>query len=388
MSGPGPVIAIVGSNRLRTDSGEYRDDPEANAFAEHVNDACKDLGRALSEASCRLLVYSADSKFIEAAVVSGYCAASSDKAANTVLFRHPAAYTQLFAEQTDAATEKMFDPQLDQEPGWEASFYRSLQESDGVILVGGAASTLIAGHVALVLEKAVIPVTCFRGAAGDLHNHVAQAPHPPTKDELQATLAWSSKSAQTIVASLKRRCAERQRLKEAEELRIQSLEQQVKWFTEQNSLARLQKQAAALLAFLALPPVALGIVLYLVRGYALAVLLFVALLASVGVFGGATQLLRAPSALNVTRAIGLGGVAGALFGFLYLLPQLAGTASATLLPTNALQFALTLIFAMGAGMTADAILDTFQKRYAERAPVLVDGALNSTLPGSGTPAKA
>src|SRR4030095_16403237 len=101
----------------------------------------------------------------------------------------------------------MFSEGRDVNEGWEASFYRSLAEADGLLLVGGGPSTLIAGHVGLALEKPVLPITYFNGGAAKLHSHIEHAPNAPTMDELQAVLGWSTTSARTIVASLVRRHA-------------------------------------------------------------------------------------------------------------------------------------------------------------------------------------
>ena len=68
----GPLIAIVGSAHATRESQEqYR---PRMADVEAANKAAQALGRALASKGLRLLVYSCDPQFIEAAVVAAFLA--------------------------------------------------------------------------------------------------------------------------------------------------------------------------------------------------------------------------------------------------------------------------------------------------------------------------
>ncbi|WP_039804862.1 hypothetical protein [Nocardia araoensis] len=51
------------------------------------------------------------------------------------------------------------------EDDWEASYYRSLREADGVVLIGGGRTTLITAMVAMAFDIPLTPVAACGGAA-------------------------------------------------------------------------------------------------------------------------------------------------------------------------------------------------------------------------------
>src|SRR6266498_5082917 len=124
MSALDPIIAVVGNVKTA-----------ANAPV-----AAEDLGRELAKAGFRILVYGSDAGYLEAPVVKGYV--SSQVARNSsIQVRYPLhGQKPSFPEQqTDV---KAFDFRPDASPDWEISFYQSISEVQGILLVGGGQSTM------------------------------------------------------------------------------------------------------------------------------------------------------------------------------------------------------------------------------------------------------
>jgi hypothetical protein len=66
---------------------------------------------------------------------------------------------------------------------WEVSFYRSLADSDGVILMGGANSTSIAGQVAIGARIPILVLERTGGSASTVWKTIAPGIDLPTIDE-------------------------------------------------------------------------------------------------------------------------------------------------------------------------------------------------------------
>jgi hypothetical protein len=153
-----PFVAVVG--------GLWNLEPKIAAEAKN---AARAIGEALAKAGFGLVVYLSDERALEPYVVSGYVAALPD-GAGTIRVRYAESqYGQVrFAEETPERS-KLFDHMAFPGSDWEAPFYRSLAEEDGVnavLLVGGAASTLIAGQIAVARKLPILAVNAFgTGAA-------------------------------------------------------------------------------------------------------------------------------------------------------------------------------------------------------------------------------
>lgn len=206
MESPSPIIAIVGNVKT-----------SANAAA-----AAEDLGRELAKSGFRILVYSSAPEYVEAPVVSGYIA--SQAAVNrSIQVRYPLYGDKpAFPEQHTHA--KIFDWRPDHSPDWEMSFYQSLNEVDGILLVGGGVSTMIAGLVALGHRNSILALAVFGGKAGEVWKVLMPGRDLPSPDEisLMARPGWDSDLAVECVAALKNqlvRRAEEDKQRRLEELR-------------------------------------------------------------------------------------------------------------------------------------------------------------------------
>jgi hypothetical protein len=111
--------------------------------------------------------------------------------------------TVTFAEQ--ATRPDVFDPiLLPAGNDWEAPFYRSLVDADGVdavLLMAGWRSTLIAGQIALACPLPILAVDKFDGAAGIIRTELAM-----TSRDYPSS---STHSPEKLVRWLEAKCAAR-----------------------------------------------------------------------------------------------------------------------------------------------------------------------------------
>ena len=158
-------FAIVGAAENRPDQSTVVD-------VDKARQAAAAIGKALAQRGHGLVVY--DAKYIEADVVKAYIAAKPklpDRGSPIVIRQSPSLANVRFAEeQTNPAS---FDRMSDTSEQWEVSFYRSLASADGVVLIGGGNTTLIAGQVAIGARIPVLPLLRTGGAAANVWRTIA-----------------------------------------------------------------------------------------------------------------------------------------------------------------------------------------------------------------------
>ena len=174
-------FAIVGdADEARNDQTHpYRFDPPVDAAK--AREAARLLGQVLATRGHGLIVY--DARYIEAEVVSAYVAAQppSDHGPPIVIRQPHTAQNKPFAEeQTHPA---LFDRSADSSGRWEVSFYRSLADADGLVLIGGANSTAIAGQVAIGARVPVLALMKTGGAADTVWRSIAPGIDLPNGNE-------------------------------------------------------------------------------------------------------------------------------------------------------------------------------------------------------------
>jgi hypothetical protein len=146
--------------------------PETKAIAQLI-------GKEIAKRGYGLVVY--DAGFIEADVVEGYVAANpkADQPEAPILVRQPQDGKFLpFKEETTHPT--LFERRADKTGQWEVSFYRSLADSDGLILLGGAYSTSIAGQVAIGARIPILAIERTGGSARTVWKTIAPGIDLPT----------------------------------------------------------------------------------------------------------------------------------------------------------------------------------------------------------------
>jgi hypothetical protein len=334
---PRPRVAVVGSvDDTRTFDPPVTHPTEARRAAE-------ELGRALAEAEWDLAVCSANRVFVEADVVCGYV--SSGKAVTgSIQYRAPFNNKAEFPEATKYAD--VFHRQTDVSPDWEVSFYRSLPQCDGVLLIGGAQSTLVAGLIALTRRVPIITVATFGGNAQKVWENLANERNDATEDDVNMMAQpWRDSSATLLVNSLTAQRNSRE-AKNQQDLRRRQ---------------RASRRAQTSLAFAVLLLLAAVGALVAAWGWrpgtsgSVAVLIAVPALAAAA---GALIRTSLESGENWTRAAVLGGAAGLIAGLLFVASQLVGAPD--VLETAAAQGVRRLLFfvlpiGFVAGLTFDAV---------------------------------
>jgi len=151
-------ICIVGSVDTERIPALSLDRPEQGT------ELAEEIGRQLAQRGHRIVVYSAAPTYLECHVVRGYVESGLAKPGSIRVLTLAAGASDLrFAESTDHP--ELFEWRYERAEGWEAAFYRSLRDHDGVVVVGGADSTYIAGMVALAVGSPLLAITAFGGAA-------------------------------------------------------------------------------------------------------------------------------------------------------------------------------------------------------------------------------
>ena len=319
--------------------------------------AAEEIGRELAEAEWDLTVYSADPGFVEADVVRGYV--NSGKAvALSIQVRAPLG-KGVFGEM--AKHPELFDVHPDASRDWEVSFYRSLPQCDGVILIGGGRSTLVTGLIALTMRMPVVAVASFGGNAQKVWETLSKERNDATEDDV-ASMAqdWRDSSARQLVHSLSAQRSARE-VRTQEELRRERRESR----REQTSLA-----VSAVLLLAAAGAVVMAWGWRPGTAGSVAVLIAVPALAAAA---GALIRTSLDAGRNWARAAVLGGAAGLIAGLLFVASQLVGAPD--VLETTAAQGVRRLLFfvlpiGFVAGLTFDAVYGRLRSADASQVTTL------------------
>jgi hypothetical protein len=349
-----PFVAIIG--------GFYTMDP---GKADEAKKMARQFGAELAKAGMGLVVYYSDEKSLEPHVVSGYAEtlpAGAGADSIRVRFAESQKNTVRFAEQ--ATRDDLFERDLFAGQDWEAPFYRSLVEAEGVdavLLMAGGRSTLIAGQIALARPLPILAVDQFDGSAGVIWTELATR----SKDYPSA----ATHSTEELVARLKAECAARA------EQRLQARRRESTYL---KVASQSRKSLWALGAFIAL-------VVVFFFGMAQApspglypFLTFVALIAA-GATGalGRSTFWQSERTAPITSFL-LGGIAGFVVGLAYLVPQWVGAPgvlapSATAVEaTDKIQFVSAVLVAISAGVGFDTVFNRMKKQ-AEDQPIRAPG---------------
>ena len=189
----GPLIAIVGSyNPAREKELGLR-------FLEQTAQASEDLGRELAKQGYRIVVYSDNPYQMELDLVRGYLG-QKDVVPGAIqvlaLQQHGQPH---FVEE--ATNEDKFDFRPDFNPDWEFSFYQSLSHVDGMLILGGGPSGLVAGLVIIGHRKPVVVCAAFGGAGEKIWSALRAQDYALTDADLavMAQTRWSPALATRMV---------------------------------------------------------------------------------------------------------------------------------------------------------------------------------------------
>ncbi|MCA9909771.1 MAG: hypothetical protein KC519_14035 [Anaerolineae bacterium] len=361
-----PLIAIVGSARPDT-VGDKVDEAQA---------ASVELGKALARNQCHIAVYSATPQFIEPHVIKGYLeeGAPGEKSITCIC---PFGASEDFSSLVEDKT--LLKSQASPSDDWEVSFYRSLTEIDGMLIVGGGSSTLAAGHIVLSMGIPTVAVAQFGGAARKIWEYLAQSKGNSLidEDEIEVMTGWTANSADKCVESLLRQHSRLKANEQSKETELNDLRQKAALLEqhlsdEKTAQKRIRMAIPFLIVFFLL--FILGITISgpnLVFG-----VIFFLGIAESGAAGATLRLLtpmltpNLPENTTQTAPV-IGAAVGFVFSVLYLIPQFIGDASflnpdVTIGAATRVQYMSAMAFAFLAGLGFDFALQQLLQRARER----------------------
>jgi hypothetical protein len=319
------------------------------------------IGAELAKVGFGLVVYLSDDRSLEPHVVSGYTAALTD-GAGAIRVRYAQSQRGQVKFKEETARPDVFDHRLFPGDDWEAPFYRSLAEEEGVdavLLLGGGTSTLIAGQIAVARRLPILAVDAFGGSAEKIWSQLAQA--SPDKKHY----SWGQRTAADFVAQLKNECDARSARRNESRRREQILV----------AIAAQRVQTAfATGAFIFLLAALFFGMVYTPSASLYPFVMYIGLV-SAGATGALIRLMLRGSGESDPRAsLLLGSIAGLVVGLAYLIPQWVGAPGVlapeakTVMATDKIQFASAVLVAISAGIGFDTVFSRLQKE-AQNAPV-------------------
>jgi hypothetical protein len=341
-----PFVAVIG--------GLWQLDQARVAAAREVG---RTLGSELAKAGFGLVVYFSNDASLEPHVVAGYVAALADRGGGAIHVRYAESQRDQVQFAEEAKRAGLFEHRLFPGQDWEAPFYRSLSEEEGVdavLLLGGATSTLIAGQIAVARRLPVLAIDEFGGSAGKIWNQLAQA-SPRDKNYP----SWGKRPAAEFVKRLKDECAEAA----ARRREARRRERVFATITAQ----RYQAAYAAGAFLVLLASLFFGMV-YMPVPSAYPFVTFLGLI-SAGATGALVRaVLWGPGENGPWASLLLGSVAGFVVGLAYLIPQWVGAPGVlapkadTVSATDKIQFASAILVAVSAGVGFDTVFSRLQKQ--------------------------
>lgn len=214
-----PRIAIVGSY------DPAREQELGLKNIDYASQAGEQLGRELARQGFRILVYSSLPHTLEIDLVRGYVSHTNTEPGSIEILYSQQFGQPHFKEETDNEDKFVFLPDFN--PDWEFSFYQSLANVDGMLILGGGPSALIAGLVVIGHRKPLLACASFGGSGDKLWRALRAHEYAITSEDLamMAQTRWSSDFPSKLVGLLQKQKDELARLEqvrlENEEKRIQ-----------------------------------------------------------------------------------------------------------------------------------------------------------------------
>ena len=350
-----PFVAIVGGLWNLNDPA-VREDAEKTAG---------EIGAALATTGMGLVVYFSNDDSLEPHVVSGYVnAVPVGTGAGSIRVRFAESQKNIVRFPEQETRTDLFEPNLFAGKDWEAPFYRSLVDAEGVdavLLMAGGRSTLIAGQIALARPLPVLAIDKFDGSAAVIRTELAMSdrdyPSSATHS-ITASVAW-----------LKNKCTARaQEKKEARHRESYYL----------NATSQKKKTWWAGSAFLVLLlTVFFGVAQAPNPGF-YPFLTFAGLIAAGATGALVRSVIWGAEKTSPVTSLVLGGISGFVVGLAYLVPQWVGApgvleaSAAAVDATDKIQFVSALLVAISAGVGFDTVF-TRLKKQAEDQPIGVPG---------------
>jgi hypothetical protein len=126
------------------------------------------IGKELAIAGCRIMVYDSAEEYAAHDVVSGYMASGAAKP-RSIRVRKPLSLQQgPFPGQQSASSSHLFLEEPTPNAEWEIAFVPSIQESDGVLVVGNGQFTLFGGLQAVGAHQPILALAGYGGIAAQV----------------------------------------------------------------------------------------------------------------------------------------------------------------------------------------------------------------------------
>jgi hypothetical protein len=208
-----PIAIIGGVDAKRADY----DPPLKNASDGPTSGRA--LGKALAESEHPIVVFSSSKDFLEAYVVEGYVQSGKAKEKSIIMLYPRNKDPKIHGDFAEQSTQpKLFDPRTDVYPRWEASFFQSLPDVEGLVLLGGGHATLVMGLMALANKTPIVSLATFGGSAEEIWAMMTDKLWIETEDRQEMGRgSWSDDRAPGLVASLGRQLARLDELRNEKE---------------------------------------------------------------------------------------------------------------------------------------------------------------------------
>lgn len=193
-----PLIAIVGS---------YDPQREQELFLRNVPlgpQAGEFLGKALADMGFQITVYASYPHMLEVDVVRGYCDSPTAQPGSIHVHFSLKYGRPNFPQEATHPSLFQFYPNSSED--WEVSFYHSLAQVDGAIILGGGPSTLIGGLVTIGHKKPILACAGFGGSGSKVWDSLPTDSGLLTVEEksLMTEERWTSELAEQLVQILKK----------------------------------------------------------------------------------------------------------------------------------------------------------------------------------------
>jgi hypothetical protein len=191
----------------------------------NAKQAGEQLGRELARQGFRIVVYSSLPHTLEIDLVRGYLSHNTTEPRSIEVLYSQQVGQPSFAEES--GNEEKFAYLPDFNPDWEFSFYQSLAQVDGMLILGGGPSALIAGLVVIGHRKPLVACAGFGGSGDKIWRALRAQDYAVTGEDLalMAWTKWSPDLASKLVGLLQKQKDEFARLEqvrlENEEKRLQ-----------------------------------------------------------------------------------------------------------------------------------------------------------------------
>lgn len=352
-----PFVAIIG--------GFWKLTPTE---ADEARETGQEIGAALATSGMGLVVYFSDDKSLEPHIVSGYVKAlPQGVGAGSIRVRFAESQKSQVTFIEEATCPELFERRLFPGDDWEAPFYRSLVNAEGVdavLLMGGSTSTLIAGQIALARPLPVLAIDKFDGSAKIIRRELAMG--------YQDYPSSTTHTITQLVTWLRDKCQERARQREEARRREEEAHQKELRFLKLVSQRNKTIWAAGAFVVL-LITIFFGVARVPAVNY-YATLMFASLIAAGATGALVRSVIWGADETTPSTSLLLGAVAGFVVGMAYLIPQWVGAhgplePSATVVEaTDKIQFVSAVLVAISAGVGFDTVF-TRLKKQAEDQPI-------------------